>query len=58
MSLLKIANILRTIGAGFFLVGIYYRMLPLWIFGLVVMIGGSVWRIFIKVNESKQEGKQ
>ena len=58
MNLNRITYLLRIVGAGIFLFGVYEKMLPLWIVGLVVMLSGNVIRLVMKKKEAQENQQQ
>lgn len=55
MQIQTIANILRFVGAGILIVGIYQKMQPVWIIGVIVMLAGTIMRMVLRYRTSKSD---
>lgn len=54
MNYNRITYILRVIGAGVFLFGMFKQLTVVWIIGLAVMLAGNIIRIIMKKKEKKE----
>ena len=58
MNLNRITLLLRIVGAGIFILGVYQKMMPLWVVGLVVMLSGNIIRLIMKKKEAQENQQQ